>query len=267
MCIIGQRSPVSTRLWASGSPYGSSDAVVHYRALGGRGAAVHPMIYTVIQQFGKDIISLAPTVIEAAQREVKVLRDPYVDKHIYWFGRGGEADIDAEEHRRYDQMTPAEKVRLTKMQAAGELGRWNAAKTKHRRPWTGVYGGRVKRLLPPDLPAAADDGPGSLVERVPGASVDPTLDAAPVAQANGPAGAADHDAPAPGQPPWTSPSDSPLDQRVATAMAAMKERHRRAAAEADRPRFRCSSCDHIFAGSRGTRASCPHCRTLLDLPS
>lgn len=96
-------------------------------------------LVTLAQQFGRDIITGAPGALEAIQREYKVAKNPYVDKHAYWFRRGGEAERDADDHRLYDNMTQDQKMHLADLQASGSWPPFESYKPKHRRPWTGAF--------------------------------------------------------------------------------------------------------------------------------
>lgn len=96
------------------------------------------MLFSLIQQFGKDIVGAIPVAAEAGTREAKALRDPYTDKSKYWLSRGGEWEIDADEHRVYDGLSAEAKRCLATMQRSGESARWNSLKPKDHRPWTGA---------------------------------------------------------------------------------------------------------------------------------
>lgn len=101
-------------------------------------------LVTLIQQFGREVITGAPDAAKAGRRELHNLRDPYVDNWVYWMGRGGEWELDVADHRRYDELTAAQKVRLSELQLAGKLGRYNHTKPKHRRPWTAAANASVQ---------------------------------------------------------------------------------------------------------------------------
>jgi hypothetical protein len=98
-----------------------------------------PWLLTLLQQFGRDIVTGTPAAAEAAKREYRAARDPYLDKRAYWLGRGGEAERDADNHRFFDTMTPAQRAQLAALQASGTWPPYENTKPKHRRPWTGAY--------------------------------------------------------------------------------------------------------------------------------
>ena len=98
-----------------------------------------PWLLNFLQQFGRDIITSAPDAAQAAKREHATLRDPYVNKSRYWFGRGGAAELDADDHRLYDRMTQVQRDKLAAYKASGTCGTFNQTKLKYRRPWTGAW--------------------------------------------------------------------------------------------------------------------------------
>jgi hypothetical protein len=108
------------------------------RGTGGIRYGMLPPLVTLIQQFGRDVVLGAPGAVKGAQREFRGLSDPYVDKRLYWIGRGGEWQLDAADHRRYDEMTPHERAGLKALQQAGKVGRYNDRRLDHRRPWIGA---------------------------------------------------------------------------------------------------------------------------------
>lgn len=104
-----------------------------------------PWLMNLLQQFGRDVITGAPNAVEGVKREYHAAKDPYLDKRAYWFRRGGEAEADAEDHRFYDSMTPAQKERLASLQASGSWAPFKNVKPKHRRQWTGAYASVILR--------------------------------------------------------------------------------------------------------------------------
>lgn len=96
-------------------------------------------LINLVQQFGREIITGAPAAVEAVKREYRAAKDPYLDKHAYWFRRGGEAEQDADDHRLYDEMTHDQKLHLASLQASGSWLPFEHVKPKHRRPWTGAF--------------------------------------------------------------------------------------------------------------------------------
>ena len=102
----------------------------------------------LLQQFGRDIVTGTPEVIDEAKKEYRAARDPYVDKKMYWLGRGGEAERDADSHRIYDTMTAAQKEHLAALQASGTWPAFENTKAKYRRPWTGAF---VSLMPPPKV--------------------------------------------------------------------------------------------------------------------
>jgi hypothetical protein len=141
-----------------------------------------PWVIRLLQQFGRDIIINSPAAARAIKREHDALRGPYLDKRLYWCGRGGDAERDAEDHRAYDAMAPRQRQRLADRQASGQL---EATKPKFRRAWTGAVQSLVDaresvgplpldrwceelRARPLNRAAAEEEGPGGSQLRGPG---------------------------------------------------------------------------------------------------
>ncbi len=101
-------------------------------------ASMPPWLSKLIQQFGRDAITMAPDAANAIKNEAQVLRDPYIDKVAYFFRRGGEAERDAEEHRLWDSMNERQRKRFAELQIEGKLQSYENTKPKHLRPWTGA---------------------------------------------------------------------------------------------------------------------------------
>ena len=93
----------------------------------------------LLQQFGRDIVTGTPEVINGVKKEARAARDPYLDKKMYWLGRGGEAERDATNHRIYDSMTAEQRDRLAALQASGTWPAFENTTEKYRRPWTGAF--------------------------------------------------------------------------------------------------------------------------------
>jgi hypothetical protein len=106
-----------------------------------------PWLANLLQQFGRDIITLTPEVVNGAKKEYRAARDPYLDKRLYWLGRGGEAERDAADHQFYDSMTAEQRDRLAALQASGSWRAYENTKEKNRRPWTGAL---ASVMLPPE---------------------------------------------------------------------------------------------------------------------
>lgn len=104
-----------------------------------------PWMMTILQQFGRDILTGAPGFIEGAKKEYAAARDPYLDKKLYWLASGGQAEVDANAHRFYDSMTAEQRHRLAELQASGTWPPYENTKPKHRRPWTGAWESVVLR--------------------------------------------------------------------------------------------------------------------------
>ncbi len=98
-----------------------------------------PRLMSLLQQFGRDIITGTPEAVEGVKREYRAAKDPYLDKRAYWFRRGGEAEADANNHRFFDSMTADQREHLAGLQASGRWPPFENTKPKHRRPWTGAY--------------------------------------------------------------------------------------------------------------------------------
>jgi hypothetical protein len=98
-----------------------------------------PWLVNLLQQFGRDIVTATPEVINGVKKEHRAARDPYLDKKMYWFGRGGEAERDAAAHRFYDSMTAEQRERLAALHASGTWPAYENTKEQYRRPWTGAY--------------------------------------------------------------------------------------------------------------------------------
>lgn len=107
-----------------------------------------PWLMNLLQQFGRDIVTGTPEVINGVKKEARAARDPYVDKKMYWLGRGGEAERDATNHRIYDSMIAEQRDRLAALQASGTWPAFENTKEKYRRPWTGAF---ESMWLPPQV--------------------------------------------------------------------------------------------------------------------
>ncbi len=102
----------------------------------------------LLQQFGRDIVTGTPEAINGVKSEYRAARDPYLDKKIYWLGRGGEAERDADNHRFFDSMTVEQKEHPSALQTSGTWAPFENTKEKYRRPWTGAL---ASVMHPPNL--------------------------------------------------------------------------------------------------------------------